>query len=138
LPEVVAGVGAGGCVLVGLALVLRQAPLLPLGFAGVGAGYAVYAALRSGGADSRAPFVAAAVFCAAELAFWSLAGSTGLVVRRLTLLIGSAVAAAFVGSLLLTVAAESNGGVGLEAAGVLAAVTLLVAVAWLAKPRSVP
>jgi hypothetical protein len=138
LPEVVAGVGAAGCVLVALALVFRQAPLLPPGFAAVGAGYAVYVALRSGGVDSRAPFVAAAVFCAAELAFWSLAGRTGLALRRLTLLIGSAVATAFVGSLLLTVAAESSGGVGLEAAGVLAAVTLLVAVAWLAKPRPVP
>ncbi len=135
MPEVVAGVGAAGCILVSLAVLLRQAPLLPLGFAGVGAAYAVHAALRTGGADSRAPFVAAAVFCAAELAFWSLAGSAGLALRRLALLVGSAVATAFVGSLLLTVAAESSGGVGLEAVGVAAAVALLVAVAWLAKPK---
>lgn len=135
LPEVVSGVGAAGCFLVALALVLRQPPLLPLGLAGVGAAYAVYAALRGGGADGRAPFVAAAVFCAAELAFWSFDATGGVLLRRLALLVAAALATASVGSLLLTIASESSGGVGLEAAGVAAAVTTLVALAWFARPK---
>jgi hypothetical protein len=51
LPEVVGGIGAAGCLVLALAFVLRQAALLSLGLVGVGAAYAVYAALHSGGAD---------------------------------------------------------------------------------------
>jgi hypothetical protein len=135
LPEVVAGVGAGGCLVVALGVVLRQAALVPLGLAGVGASYAVYLALRSGGADSRSPFVAAAVFSAAELAFWSLAAGAGPALRRLGLLAAAAAATVFVGSLLLAFATGSAGGVGLEAAGVAAAVATLLVLAVLAKPK---
>ena len=142
LPAVGAGVGAGGCLLVAIGLARRRAVVLPLGLAGVGAAYAVYLALRTGGADPRAPFVAAAIFAAAEFAFWSVAASEGLVVRRLSLLAAAVLAAAFLGSMLLWLAADSSGGVGLEAAGAAAAVLTLVVVAALAgratKPQPKP
>jgi hypothetical protein len=132
LAEVVAGVGAAGCVLVAAALSLRRPALVPLGLTGVGAAYAVNLALRSGGADGRAPFVAAAVFCAAELAFWP---GPGLGLRRLALLAVSAAATIFAGSVLLTLAAETSGGVGLGAAGAAAAVATLLALVLLARPK---
>jgi hypothetical protein len=50
-------------------------------------------------------------------------------------LVACALGTAFVGSLLLTLAAGTSGGVGLEAVGVLAAVGALLALAWLAKPQ---
>lgn len=116
--------------------------LLPWGLVGVGAGYAVFLGLRAGSADSGAPLVAAGLFVAAELAFWSLESHDAhvegaVLVRRILIVAAAGLGAALVGSLLLVAAAGVNGGVGLEAVGVLAAVLTLAIVAVLsARSRS--
>jgi hypothetical protein len=142
LPEVAGGVGVVGCGLIAFALVTRWRSVFPLGLALVGASYGVYLALRNGAVDARAPAVAAALFAAAELGFWSLertpSRSEGTVlVRRVAALAGSVVLTAFLGSLLLVLTTGVTGGVGLEAAGVAAAVLALAAIARLASRASV-
>jgi hypothetical protein len=133
---VVAGIGAVGWALAALAIVGRWPSVLPWGLAGVGACYAVFVSLRTGTADPRAPIVCGAFFAAAELAFWSIERRAGrserrVVLRRLVLVVLGALGAALVGALLLVLAAGANGGVGLEAIGVLAAVLALGLVAVL-------
>jgi hypothetical protein len=132
---VLAGIGL---VVTALALASRWAPLLPVGFIGVGAAYAVFLSLRPGTVDTRAPLVAAAFFTAAELSFWSIERrswrSEGqVVVRRIALLVSAGLATAIVGGLLLLIASERRGGIGQEAAGVAAAVLTLAVVAVLAR-----
>jgi hypothetical protein len=68
----VAGVGATGCALLVFALATRWKSSFPAGLAAVGAAYAVFLAVRNGAVDAGAPAVAAALFAAAELGFWSL------------------------------------------------------------------
>ncbi len=142
LQGVVAGVGAAGCALTALALPGRWPSLLPAGLAGVGGSYGVFLGLHSGAVDAAAPAVAAALFVAAELGFWSLERSAAryeraAVARRLLGLIGGAVATGLVGSLVLAAASGVSGGVGLEAAGVAAAALTLAAIAFLASRSSV-
>jgi hypothetical protein len=142
LPQLVAGVGAAGCALVALALPGRWPSLLPLGLASVGGAYGVLLSLRGGSVDPAAPAVAAALFVAAELGFWSLERGavrypTGLAARRLLGLAAGAVVTGLVGSLVLTATSGVSGGVGLEAAGVGAAVLMLAAIAVLASRSGV-
>jgi hypothetical protein len=134
----VLGVGATGAALVAASLAARWPQVLPWGLAGVGAAYTVYLALRPGTVDPRAPIVAAALFGAAEFAFWSLEPHVArraertAVLRRLALIGGSALGTALLASLVLVVAASASGGVLLEAVGVVAAVATLGVVAVLA------
>jgi hypothetical protein len=137
LPELVAGIGSTGVLLTTVALVKPWPSLLAWGLAFVAGGYAVLLVLRSGTVDSRAPFVAAALFVAAELAFWSVEACAArperrVLIRRLLLLAVSAFAAALLGGLLLLAAAGTSGGIGLESLGVAAAVVTLAIVALLA------
>lgn len=137
LPEVVVGVGLAGLLLVALALAGRWPSLLPLGLAGVGAAYAVYLSLRSGTIDPRAPVVGAALFAAAELAYWSIERQEGrseraVLVRRTALVVTGAFGTAIVGSVLLLAAGGGSGGMAMEAIGVVAAVLLLAVIAFLA------
>ena len=137
LPEVVAGVGAAGVLLVAVALAGRWPSLLPLGLVGVGAAYAVYLSLRTAGVDPWAPLVAGAFFVSAELAYWSLERQEGradgvLLVRRFAFLALGALGTSILGSVLLIVAGGEGGGVALEAAGIVAAVVLLAVIAFLA------
>jgi len=127
-----------GVFVTALALVSRWATLLPWGFVGVGAAYAVFLSLRPGTVDARAPMVAAAFFIAAELSFWSIERrswrSEGqVVVRRLALLVSAGLATAIVGGLLLLITSGRRSGIGQEAAGVAAAVLTLAVVAVLAR-----
>jgi hypothetical protein len=133
LPQVVAVVGALGWTLVAVALVGRWPSLLPWGLAGVGASYAAFVGLRSGSVDPRAPVLAAGLFVAAELGYWSLEPLDArperiVLVRRLLFLAVAGVGAALVGSLLLVAGAGVSGGLALEAVGVLAAVLTLALV----------
>ena len=142
LPAVVAAVGTAGCALTALALPGRWPSLLPAGLAGVGGGYGVLVGLHSGVANGAAPAVAAALFAAAELGFWSLERGAAryerpALVRRLLGIAGGAVATALVGSLVLAAASGVSGGVGLEAVGVAAAALTLAAIAFLASRSSV-
>ena len=142
LPAVVGGVGVAGCALAAFALFTRWRSVFPIGLALVGASYGVYLALRNGAVDASAPAVAAALFAVAELGFWSLertpSRSEGTVlVRRVGALAGGVLLTALVGSLLLVLTTGASGGVGLEAAGVAAAVLALAAIARLASRASV-
>jgi hypothetical protein len=138
LVAAVAAIGGIGLFITALALVGRWATLLPWGFVGVGAAYAVFLALRTGTVDPRGPLVAAAFFAAAELSFWSIERrswrSEGqVVVRRLALVASAGLATAIVGGLLLLVTSGRRIGIGQEAAGVAAAVLTLAIVASLAR-----
>jgi hypothetical protein len=135
-------VGAAGGVLMAFALATRWRAVFPFGLALVGASYAVFLAVRNGSVDSWAPVVAAALFVAAELGYWSLERSPSLseravVLRRLAGLAGAAVVTVLVGSLVLLIATGAAGGVALEAAGVAAAVLAVAAITRLASRASV-
>ena len=141
LPELVVAVGLGGCAVMLVALVGRWPSLLPLGLAGVGAAYAISLGLRSGAVDAGAPAVAAALFVAAELAFWALERSPAradrqVLVRRIAGLAVGALGTALVGSLILGLTAGVSGGVGLEAVGVVAAALTVAAIAVLSSRPS--
>jgi hypothetical protein len=114
------------------------ATLLPWGFVGVGAAYAVFLSLRPGTVDARAPMVAAAFFIAAELSFWSIErrgwrSEWNVIGRRLALLVSAGLATAIVGGLLLLITSERRSGIGQEAVGIAAAVLTLVVIAALAR-----
>jgi hypothetical protein len=129
----VAGAGLAGLALFGVGLAGRWPSLLVLGLAGVGAAYAVFLALRTGGVDANAPAVGAGLFVAAELGFWSLEPRLRTVLlRRLVFIVLLGLGSALVGSLILVASAGVSGGVGLEALGVVAAVAVLGAIAVLA------
>jgi hypothetical protein len=137
----VAALGGIGLFVTALALVGRWATLLPWGFVGVGAAYAVFLSLRPGTLDARAPMVAAAFFIAVELSFWSIERRSWrsggrVVVRRLVLLVSAGLATALVGGLLLLIASGRRSGIGQEAAGVAAAVLTLAVIAVLARRSS--
>lgn len=138
LVAAVALLGGLGLVVTALALLGRWATLLPLGFAGVGAAYAVFLSLRPGTVDARAPMVAAAFIVAAELSFWSIErrgwhSEANVVARRLALLLSAGLVTALVGGLLLLITSDRRSGIGAEAAGVAAAVLTLAVIAVLAR-----
>lgn len=131
-------IGCIGLLVTAVALLGRWAALLPWGFAGVGAGYAVFLSLRPDTVDEGAPLLAAAFFVAAELLFWSIErrswrSDSQVVVRRLALLFSAGLGTAIVGGLLLLVTSSRGIGVGYEAAGVAAAVLTLAVIALLAR-----
>jgi hypothetical protein len=139
---VVAAVGVAGWALLAFGLATRWTSSVPVGLAGVGAAYAVFLAVRNGAVDARAPAVAAALFVVAELGFWSLERSPSrseraVLLRRVTGLAAGAILTALVGALMLVLATGASGGVGLEAAGVAAAVLAVAAIARLASRASV-
>ena len=140
-PTTVLAVGAAGLVVTTVALAGGWPSILPVGLVGVGAAYAVFLAFRSESVDPWAPFVAAALFAAAELAFTlleplSARPSRTLQARQLLTFGAGALATAIFGSALLLVAGEGGSSVGLDAAGILAAVALMAVVAALAVRRA--
>lgn len=142
LPEVAGVVGVAGAGLMAFALFTRWRSAFPFGIALVGASYGVFLAIHNGAVDQWAPAVAAALFVAAELGFWSLERSPSrsegpVPLRRVAGLATAAVVTALVGSLVLVVATGASGGVPLEAAGVGAAVLAVAAIARLASRASV-
>jgi hypothetical protein len=138
---VVIGLGAAGCVLMLLAFPRRWAPLLPLGLTGVGGSYGLFVALHGGSVDAGAPLVAAALYGAAELGYWSLERGAryrrGPAARRLAGVVLGALVTALVGSIVLVAASGVSGGVGLESLGVAAAFLTIGAIALLASRASV-
>ena len=98
----------------------------------LGAEYAALFALRGDAVDSRAPLYGACFLAVAELAYGALelragAPEPGLTARRIVILAGLALGSVVVGTIVLAAAsAPLDGGVGLEAVGVFAAVALLV------------
>jgi hypothetical protein len=142
LPEVVGGVGAVGGALMAFALATRWRSAFPIGLALVGASYAVFLSIRNGAVDAWAPTVAAALFAAAELGFWSLERTPStservVLLRRLGALAGGVVLTALAGSFVLLLTTGASGSVGLEVAGAAAGVLAVAAIARLAARASV-
>jgi hypothetical protein len=142
LPEVVGAVGVAGGASMAFALFTRWRSAFPFGLALVGASYGVFVAVRNGAVDARVPAVAAALYVAAEAGFWSLERSPSrseraVLSRRIAGLAGGALLTALVGTFVLVVATGASGGVGLEAAGVAAAVLAIAAIARLTARASV-
>jgi hypothetical protein len=131
-------IGVVGVVVLGVALSLRLAVLVAPALGLLGAEYAALFALRGDAVDSRAPLYGACFLAVAELAYGALelrAGTPepGLTARRIVILAGLALASVIVGTIVLAAAsAPLDGGVGLEAVGVVAAVALLVALGRMA------
>ena len=136
LPQVVAGVGVAGLALTALALIGRWPLLLPWGIVGVGASYTVFLSLHGATVDSWAPAVAAGIFAAAELGFWSVErdrawSEPAVLTRRVVFIALGALLTALVGAFLLVAVSGVSGGIGYLALGVAAAVLTLVIVAVL-------
>jgi hypothetical protein len=133
LGDAIGIVGAIGVVVLVVALALRFPPLIAPGFALLGIEYALLFALRGNTIDVRAPLYGAAFLVTAELAFGAVALRAGrpepaLAARRAATLVLLALGSIVVGLVVLAAAsAPLEGGVGLEAVGVAAAVALLVA-----------
>lgn len=124
------------------ALFTRWTSVFPFGVALVGAAYGASVAIDNGAVDARAPAVAAALYVAAELGHWSLERSPSrservVLLRRVTGLAAGGILTALVGTLVLVLATGASGGVGLEAAGVAAAVLAVAAITRLASRASV-
>lgn len=138
LAGVVTSIGCAGLFVTALALAGRWSALLPWGFVGVGASYALFLSLRHVTVDGRAPILAAAFFMAAELSFWSIERQgwrteRQAVIRRLGLVASTGLATAILGGLLLLATSGGELGLGAEAAGVAAAVLTLVVIAAFAR-----
>jgi hypothetical protein len=123
---VVAGLAIAAWALLALALVVSRSAPVAFAIALFGAEYSVFLRLRGGTVDTRAPFVAAALIVAAEMAFHVVSGRGGraegaVVVRGLILRIAVAAGAVLVGGIALVAAGSVHSGLGLEAAAVVAA-----------------
>jgi hypothetical protein len=133
LGGLLAVIGAAGVAVLAAALVLRLPTLVMPGLALLGAEYAVLFVVRGDMLDVRAPLYGAAFLVVAELAFAAIelrAGTAeaGLVPRRAAWLVGAAAAGVVVGLVVLAAAATPlDGGLGLEAVGIAAAVVLVAA-----------
>jgi hypothetical protein len=129
---VLGAVGGIAAVVLAAALVLRLPTLIAPALGLLGAEYATFFALRGDTVDVRAPLYGAAFLLVAELAFATLelrAGEpeAGLIPRRVVILVIVALGGIVAGALVLAAAAAPlDGGVALEAVGLVAAVGLLV------------
>ena len=132
LAAVLGIVGAIGVGVLAAALVLRFPPLIAPGLALLGAEYAVLFVVRGDTIDVRAPLYGAAFLVTAELAFGAVELRAGraepvLAARRAATLVLLALGSVAIGLVVLAASATPlEGGVGLEAVGVAAAVGLLV------------
>jgi hypothetical protein len=129
---VVWGAAAGGGLAVALVaggLLARVPAFVTAGLVLLGAEYGAVLAIESEPLDRGAPVVAAALFLAAELAWWSLelrtriAAEAGSYLRRLAFVLGLTIAALALGAgVLALVDAVRVGGLAVELAGAAAAV----------------
>ena len=132
----------GGAALVPLllGLLLRWSPGLTLGVGLLGAQQALRLALGSDELDTWAPASAGLLLLVAELAWWSIEprvpawAETALAPLRVVRVLSVCAAGAVLAAVVLVVASSNlSGGVGLELAGVLAAIAALAVVAWVAR-----
>jgi hypothetical protein len=121
------------------AVVLGWSGLVPVGAALLGAAYATRLAADDVALDVRAPLLAAGLYLAVELAYWSLEarlralGERGADLRRLAVVLLLALGSLAVGALLLAVSdLVRTGGLAIDLLGAAAAAGALVLVALLA------
>jgi hypothetical protein len=124
------------------AIVNGWSPLVPIGVAAAGGLYAAELAVDDAPIDMAAPAIAAGLFVAAELAYWSLderrrvPGDPGDGLRRATFVALLGVGAFVVAVALLALAdGISARGLALDVVGAAAAVTVLATIALLARER---
>jgi hypothetical protein len=127
-----------GVLFLAAALVRPRAALVPWGLASLGAAYAVALVVSDRDLDPRAGFVAAGLFLAGELAYWSIEARAWPVEDsdaarvRLAVMLILALAGVTVGTLLVAAGAAVPSDLGLvQVAGVLGAVGALLALALL-------
>jgi len=133
-------VGGAALLLLLLGLAARWSPPLTLGVAILGAQQALRLALGSDELDTWAPASAGFLLLAAELAWWSIEPRVPAWsepwLAPLRLVSGLAVCAAgavLAGIVLVVASSKVGGGVLLELVGVLAAISALAVVAWVAR-----
>jgi hypothetical protein len=138
----VLALGAAAVATLLAALARGIAPAVPVAVAGLAAAWTVSAWSRGSEAPDATIAVAAAVFLATELAYWSLeqvavADEPELAARRVAgLALRVAAALALAAFLLAALGLHAHGGLALEAVGVGAAVGLLALVFVLARADS--
>jgi hypothetical protein len=131
-------VGGAGALLLAAALGLRQHALVAPALVLLGGEYAGLFLVDRGAVDVRAPLEGAAFLLVAELAFAALelragAPEPGLAARRAAAVAALALGGVVLGAVVLAAATVPlDGGLALEALGVVAAVTLLVLLGRLA------
>jgi hypothetical protein len=135
-----AAAGVFAVAVLALGLALRFAPAVPVGVVTLASAYAALLGHEVDGLDTRAPVVAAVLFAIAELAYWSLelrgavADEPGTYFRRVALLAIMLAGVIALGTVLLAVVeAVSAGGLAVELAGAVAAVTAVALVALAAR-----
>ena len=133
------GVAALAVLLAGL--LLRWSAALAVGIALLGAQQATRLALGPDAVDAATPLTAAGLLLVAELAWWSIErripawAEPGVALRRGgTVALACAASMAVSALVVLAAGAPVSGGTLLELAGVIAAVTALAVVAWVARP----
>jgi hypothetical protein len=114
------------------------ATLVPVAVVLAGAQYGLMLLVRDGAIDAFTPAYSAGLLLLAELAYWSLEpdvpGERGLAARRAGLVAAATLAAAGIGAVVLSISElAAEGGLLLEAAGVVAATAVLVLVVLLAR-----
>ena len=121
-------------------LLPRLSFAIPLGIAFLGFAYALLLLVEENALDTRAPFVAAALFAVAELAYFSLelrdavADEPGTYLRRVGLVAVLSVAVIALGVAILALAESSGrGGALVQLLGALAAVGALALIARAAR-----
>jgi hypothetical protein len=133
-------VGGAALVPLLLGLALRWSPGLALGVAILGVQQGLRLALGSKELDTWAPAAAGVLLFVAELAWWSIEpripawAETALAPLRLAGVLGVCAAGALLAALVLVAASSQfTGGVLLELAGMLAAISAVAVVAWVAR-----
>lgn len=136
LREVALALAALSLVFLLAGLAARSAQAIGLALTALAGDYAVLFATKGSAVDELAPLYAAGFMLVAELAFWSVErripawSETGLLDRRLAYLSAECVGAAGLAALAVVAASAGRGaGIGLEAAGVVAAIGAVVLVA---------
>jgi hypothetical protein len=133
-------VGGAALVPLLLGLAVRWSPALALGVAILGGQQALRLALGPDELDTWAPASAGFLLLVAELAWWSIEprvpawSEPWLAPLRLVSVLAICAAGAVLAAVVLVVASSGfRGGVVLELAGVLAAISALAVVAWVAR-----
>jgi hypothetical protein len=133
-------VGGAALVPLLLGLALRWSPGLTVGVGLLGAQQALRLALGPDELDVWTPAAAGVLLLVAELAWWSIEprvptwAETALAPLRLVRVLAVCAAGAVLAAVVLVVASSNlSGGVGLEVAGVLAAIAAITVVAWVAR-----
>ncbi len=132
--------GASALAMLLAGLLLRWSAALAVGIGLLGVQQAIRLELGPDKLDAWTPLVAGGLLLAAELAWWSVEprvpawSPPGVGARRPATVLFACVAATVVAAVVVVAAgARVSGGVGLELAGVVAAIGALAVVVWVAR-----